>query len=670
MTEISRAAHAISSGEYDPQAGTRDRPAPKAIQLLLPVWGVQFIAQFLRVSLPTLLAPGNLPALAATLPTKFIFLTNTEGAGILSSHAAVNYMREICDVEIRTIDDLITGDNYSTTITLAYARAVRAAGPQMLDTCFFFLISDYIMADGSLANVLARMQSGYSGVVAGNFQVVEEDAFGPFFATFDRGEPAIVLRARNLMGWAIKYLHPMTLANMVNFPLCHSIHSNRLFWHVDENTLIGRFYLMHMICIRPEVMDFEVGSSCDYSFIPEMCPSGHVYRLANSDEYLVVEMQRRSHEGNFVRLGAVDQHALVESLAEWTTATHRGNAHVTTVFHAAELPSNLQLVTATASTFVETIEHLLPPPQPHRDHPYWLGAIAAHRYAVSRKKGLAPPARDPGVSRYYDLIFRWRNMVFGRPPTVRPWHPRWPDYRMIENLVRSRLPGSSKSRLLVISSTADVFRDWLDNMSILGESLDLQTFLQYRKNQVEPLINSFDGCLLVLRETEISLSQKLLAMIKPVLRGSKSIIVFAINGHEFALRDQFNDDIHRQIQLFFDPDIALDDVRFIRAGWVTWMALRGMRRAMTLALKNALWTPLAAVGAVLLAGVCFVSNLIRRTARDSNHNQACSSIALLMHETSAPALDQFVEQHSLDLAAQRFSKNRMRIASAASTETA
>ena len=33
----------------------------------------------------------------------------------------------------------------------------------------------------------------------------------------------------------------------MNFPLSHSLHSNRLFWRVDEDTLIGRFYLMHMI---------------------------------------------------------------------------------------------------------------------------------------------------------------------------------------------------------------------------------------------------------------------------------------------------------------------------------------------------------------------------------------------------------------------------------------
>ena len=210
-----------------------------------------FISQFLRVSLPTLLAPGNLPALAKSLPCKLIFLTSSDDAADLRDHPAIHYLRGVCDVEISIIDDLITGDNYSTTITLAYARAVRAAGDAMLDTCFFFMISDYIMADGSLANVLAKITAGYSGVVAGNFQVVEESARESFFKTFDAGRSTNGHSdARKLMHWAMNYLHPMTLANMVNFPLCHSVHSNRLFWRVDDNTLIGRFYLMHMICIQ------------------------------------------------------------------------------------------------------------------------------------------------------------------------------------------------------------------------------------------------------------------------------------------------------------------------------------------------------------------------------------------------------------------------------------
>ena len=31
-------------------------------------------------------------------------------------------------------------------------------------------------------------------------------------------------------------------------------------------------------------------------------------------------------------------------------------------------------------------------------------------------------------------LYQIRNFIYGRPPNVRPWHPRWPDYRMFMNL--------------------------------------------------------------------------------------------------------------------------------------------------------------------------------------------------------------------------------------------
>jgi hypothetical protein len=193
------------------------------------------------------------------------------------------------------------------------------------------------------------------------------------------------------MRWALDHLHPMTLANMVNFPLCHTTHTNRLFWRVDDNTLIGRFYLMHMICIRPELAHFVIGSSCDYSFIPEMCPSGNVRVLTDSDDYLVVEMQKRSHERNLVRFGNVRQSVLAASLAEWATTTHRKNAHSAVIFHASDLPPQLDRSVADSGTFIDEVEQSLPPPQPHRNHPYWLGAMAAHEWSVAQRERRAMP---------------------------------------------------------------------------------------------------------------------------------------------------------------------------------------------------------------------------------------------------------------------------------------
>src|SRR5689334_23556677 len=110
MTAVQRPAPAPIPGEGGPKANFKTRGQPKAIQLLVPVWGTPYISQFLEVSLPTLLAPGNLPALARTLPCKFIFLTSSDDALDLRDHAAIHYLRSICDVEISEIDDLITGD--------------------------------------------------------------------------------------------------------------------------------------------------------------------------------------------------------------------------------------------------------------------------------------------------------------------------------------------------------------------------------------------------------------------------------------------------------------------------------------------------------------------------------------------------------------------------------
>ena len=664
MTEVSRPALSIASGASDPQIGTKHRGPAQAVQFLVPLWGTPFIGQFLQTSLPTLLAPGNLPAVAKALPSKFVFLTNTDGADILSDHPAIHYLREICQVEFSIIDDLITGDNYSTTITLAYARAVRATGTKMADTCFFFLISDYIMADGSLANVLARVQAGYSGVVAGNFQVTEEHASESFFDTFDAGEPAIVFNARELMRWAIKFLHPMTLANMVNFPLCHSEHSNRLFWHVGENTLVGRFYLMHMICIRPEVTNFDVGSSCDYSFIPEMCPSGNVHVMTDSDEYMVVEMQKVHHEEKFVRLGAVDQSALKASLAEWTTAIHRQNAHSAVIFHSADLPSNLDSAITETAAYINEIERSLPPPQRHRNHPYWLGAISAHRWAVARMKGEPRPPRNSTVPRFHDWVYGLRAVIFGRQPYVRRWHPRWPDFKMIRTITQRHC---NSGRLLFISHEPDTFSGWLKSSSRSVNSINLEAFLEFTKDEYRPLMGVFDCCLLILRESDMTRCGRLIDMIRPMLRPDEHLLVCKFNGEEFSVNGRLRDDLLREISAFFDPAWTIDDVHFVPGGRSVWMASRVMRKTLMLALKNAIWAPLAAIAAGLLMAVCFVCNLRRHTVSQPAHNQLFSSVAVAMRgmAESSSKIDDIIKESPITLAGRRFTEDRVRLATAA-----
>src|SRR6202043_2552243 len=70
---------ATSGPSVIPQASGA-RPSARAVRLLLPVWGYRYVRQFLEFSLPTMLAPGNVPALAGLLPCTFVLLTSSADA--------------------------------------------------------------------------------------------------------------------------------------------------------------------------------------------------------------------------------------------------------------------------------------------------------------------------------------------------------------------------------------------------------------------------------------------------------------------------------------------------------------------------------------------------------------------------------------------------------------
>ena len=349
-----------SASEHTKPVAVRPPPA-NGVTLLMPVWGYRFVSQFLEFCLPTLLAPGNIPWVAGVTACRFVLLSSEEQAPLIRSHPAWAELERHCAAEIRPIDDLITDGNHTATITLAFARAVRETGDAMLETCFVFLQADYLFATGSLQTVVSRIREGASGVLAGNYQIVAEDAIPLLRRRIDPGSPAIALSARELVRWSLAHLHPATVANIVNFGLSHNAHVNRLFWRVDENTMIGRFYLMHMIAIRPEVTNFVVGASSDYSFIPEMCPSGNVVAVTDSDDYLVVEMQPRNHETRNLMPGPLDVHELAESLSNGPrpiiAATSTARWCTTRMRSRTALPRFV----AEADAFIDRVRTLLAP---------------------------------------------------------------------------------------------------------------------------------------------------------------------------------------------------------------------------------------------------------------------------------------------------------------------
>jgi hypothetical protein len=287
----------------------------QGVYVLLPVWGARYLRQCLEVCIPSLLASGNVPAIAAALPTTFVLMTRDRDMPMIRSHRAWLALAAVCDARLESIDDLLS-EAASFVLTLAYARQIRTLGSTACEIGFVFLVSDYIVADGALRHVLRRLQGGADAVLAGNFQMSREAIDNLPLANRRIGGEPLSVPPRDLVRLALDWLHPATIACLADGPTRHDPRANRVFWRAGPGTLLGRFYLMHMVAIRPQRVDVTIAGPCDYSFVPEFCPSGRIETMTDSDDYLVVEIQPASASSQATVPGPLDPPGLAKSLAE------------------------------------------------------------------------------------------------------------------------------------------------------------------------------------------------------------------------------------------------------------------------------------------------------------------------------------------------------------------
>ena len=94
------------------------------VKFLTVIWGARYIDEFARISLPSYLADGNLPALAAGTDLEILVMTSRASVPAFEDKPAFEALRRLCPVRFIFIDDLITTGVYGVTLTLAYARGI------------------------------------------------------------------------------------------------------------------------------------------------------------------------------------------------------------------------------------------------------------------------------------------------------------------------------------------------------------------------------------------------------------------------------------------------------------------------------------------------------------------------------------------------------------------
>lgn len=358
------------------------------VKFLTVVWGERYIERFCTLSLPSFLAEGNLPSLAESSELEVVIMTRASDVSYFSSNAAFIQLSNLCSLRFVPIDDLITTGIYGVTLTLAYARPIIACGEDMVNTHFVFMNADFVLADGSLRSLIQHINAGRSIVLGPSYRAIAEEVEPILEAMVDRNSNVLTIPPRQLVGLSLPYPHRTTVAKMRNQTAFSSTHPNQLFWQVDENTVLGRYFLIFMLCLKPERVMRQVNCYCDYSFIPELCPSGDEVAMSDSDDFFMLELQSQIQETSMLRQGQLPFAKIAGSLNEWTTKEHRRAASYDVVFHSGDLPPKISDLKRDAEEAVSSTRLKLGSPKSHKNHHYWVMGVEAWK-EYRQRQGLS-----------------------------------------------------------------------------------------------------------------------------------------------------------------------------------------------------------------------------------------------------------------------------------------
>ena len=367
--------------------------------------------------------------------------------------------------------------------------------------------------------------------------------------------------------------------------------------------------------------------------------------MSISDEYLVVELQPIEHESAFLRPGPLSPRALAKSLSNWTTAVHRQNVRHAVVFHAAELPKQLEARNAEADTFLEIVaDHLRHKPLPYRGHPYWRGAMVAFYDATGRKLNedewryaLGLPASDNWITQW--LVYQAKYTVMGRPPRVLPWHPAYPDFKAVLNELAPFF-ADRKLRLLMLSNEPTAFSLSLADSGERVHRMRCIPFLQTPPERLAPLRAEFDLCLLELPEADLRYGGQLIDRIVPLIRDGGQIIVSVTNRRLLANEHRFGQNIAFHSPRLITSGVLPTEVYYVPTNIIRRLVRHGMFNLRILMSRGSWFSaPLAVVGGGLLFCLSVIGNLdaLRSTRRPGVRGNKSSFVMRLMVDRPAIA---------------------------------
>ena len=534
-------------------------------RIIIYAWGKKYVDVVLGLTIPAVLAPGNVPTLAEHFDCTFVFLTEEGFFSTVECSRAWKALGQYVKLKLLPLDDLVAcPSHYGVSLTLALLRGIEDLGPRMTDTFLLFLNADFILADGSYRSLTKKMLAGERLIHAPSYCVIEENVVPLLDNRLHKG--VLSIPPRDMSAMILANRHYTIRAKTINQKIYRMHRHDQFYYEVDHRTLIGRQLPIALVCMKPERAVTDMHTFWDYGVVSEFCPTTIPCVLGDSDDFLMLEIREAGAFRNLFRLGHYTTEDIATDLSSFTTQDQRNHAMLPLVVHDADLPSDYPEAQRNLDAYIaEIFGQMKAAPVATMDHPFWLGSyptvkrmqlefVRDHPLWGDALPGivqLRSEARARLLARADSTtasISAWlsymHGRLLGRLPVVNEFHPYYAGLMPAQEIISEALRDPA-CRILMIGTECGILARLLAHRCLRSQVVvsgreiigaEALTML-LTPTGVAAHHGEFNLCIGEFDEKDLVKMDQYLAGVLPVMKKGGRVVIFHFNESNHDLRN-------------------------------------------------------------------------------------------------------------------------------------
>jgi hypothetical protein len=269
------------------------QPDGERFTLSCTVWGDEYIRNFMNINIRSMLAPGNLPALAKMGGCKFFVVTNENGRAAIKAHPLFAEASKYAGWEFAVVPQPVITELVSPAmeryfyILYGMLDHIGIFFAQGAGSNLFMIPVDSIVADGSFVNMANYRSEGFECCGGGNI-VANTEKYLPAIEEIFFGQTAIAMSTEDLASLAIEHAHHYFISQVISAEnVDFGMHARELFWPVPGGVEIHSCFIHPLFVSASALARYKRKhyANVDYGMIPRIFNEpDRIKIITNTDE--------------------------------------------------------------------------------------------------------------------------------------------------------------------------------------------------------------------------------------------------------------------------------------------------------------------------------------------------------------------------------------------------